>query len=159
MSKRRDGREAAVQYLYQLDIHGEPTADLRRDFWLVREATQGVKDFAESLIIGIAAKATEVDVILKRHLRNFEVGRLNTVDRNILRLAIFEMFHRLETPPIVAINEAIDLAKKFGGEDSGKFVNGVLDQVKQELTRPLRDAVTPHTKGPKPQPKPIAPQP
>ena len=159
MSKRRDGREAAVQYLYQLDIHGEPTADLRRDFWLVREATQGVKDFAESLIVGFAAKAVEVDVILKRHLRNFEVGRLNTVDRNILRLAIFEMFHRLETPPIVAINEAIDLAKKFGGEDSGKFVNGVLDQVKQELTRPLRDAVTPYTKGPKPQHKPAAPQP
>jgi transcription antitermination protein NusB len=150
MSKRREGREAAVQYLYQLDIHGDPAADLRADFWQVREANTGVRDFAESLIAGFLPKADEVDVILKRHLKNFEIVRLNTVDRNILRLAIFEMFHRLETPPIVAINEAIDLAKRFGGEDSGKFVNGVLDQVKKELTRPLRDAVTPYTKGPKP---------
>ncbi len=150
MSKRREGREAAVQYLYQLDIHGDPAADLRQDFWLVREATTGVKDFMESLIAGFLTKRVEVDVVLKRHLRNFEVGRLNTVDRNILRLAIYEMFHRLETPPIVAINEAIDLAKKFGGEDSGKFVNGVLDQVKRELTRPLRDAVTPYAKKTKP---------
>lgn len=154
MSKRRDGREAAVQYLYQLDIHGDPAADLRADFWLVREATAAVKEFTESLIAGFLTQREEVDVILKRHLRNFEVGRLNTVDRNILRLAIYEMFHRLETPPIVAINEAIDLAKKFGGEDSGKFVNGVLDQVKRELTRPLRDAVTPYTKGPKSAAKP-----
>lgn len=158
MSKRRDGREAAVQYLYQLDIHGDPAADLRQDFWLVREASSAVKEFAESLIIGLAAKAAEVDVVLKRHLRNFEIVRLNTVDRNILRLAIFEMFHRMETPPIVAMNEAIDLAKKFGGEDSGKFVNGVLDQVKRELTRPLRDAVTPHLKKQKPVRWPEAPQ-
>lgn len=159
MSKRRDGREAAVQYLYQLDIHGEPSADLRTDFWEVREASAAVKEFTNSLIAGYMTKAVEVDAILKRYLRNFELVRLNTVDRNILRLAIFEMFHRLETPPIVAINEAIDLAKKFGGEDSGKFVNGVLDQVKTELTRPLRDAVTPYQKGPKPMRKPSAPHP
>ncbi|MEK0450099.1 MAG: Transcription antitermination protein NusB [Verrucomicrobiota bacterium] len=158
MSKRRDGREAAVQYLYQRDIHGGDAPELLRDFWGVREANTGVREFAESLIRGFSEKAAEVDEVLKRHIRNFEVARLNTVDRNILRLAIFEMFHRLETPPIVAINEAIELGKKFGGEDSGKFINGVLDQVKTELTRPLRDAVTPYTKGPKPQKKPANPQ-
>jgi N utilization substance protein B len=158
MSKRRDGREAAVQYLYQLDIHGDPAADLRNDFWLVREASAGVREFAESLIQGFIPKMKEVDEVLQKHLRNFEIGRLNTVDRNILRLAIFEMFHRMETPPVVAINEAIDLAKKFGGEDSGKFVNGVLDQVKLVLTRPLRDAVTPYQKGPRPQKKADSPK-
>ena len=62
MSKRRDGREAAVQYLYQLDIHGQPDADLRQDFWLVREATAGVKEFMESLIAGFLTKRVEVDV-------------------------------------------------------------------------------------------------
>jgi N utilization substance protein B len=65
------------------------------------------------------------------------------VDRSILRLAVYEMFYCLETPPVVAINEAIEAARKFGGEDSGGFVNGVLDKVKTELTRPLRDAAAP----------------
>jgi N utilization substance protein B len=65
--------------------------------------------------------------------------RLTTVDRNILRVAVFEMFHATEVPPIVAINEAIEIAKRLGGPDSGRFVNGVLDRLKEEVTRPLRE--------------------
>src|SRR5688572_4866284 len=143
MSKRREGREAAIQYLHQLDIHGDRAADLRNDFWALREASEKVRAFAETLISGVNAHIGELDDRLNRYLQNFKLERLNVVDRNILRLAVYEMFHCLETPPIVAINEAIEAAKKFGGEDSGGFVNGVLDKVKTELTRPLRDALAP----------------
>jgi transcription antitermination protein NusB len=141
MSKRREGRQAAIQYLHQLDIHGDRATDLRADFWALREAPDKVRNFAEDLIKGVNGHIAELDDCLNRYLQNFKLDRLNVVDRNILRLAVYEMFHCAETPPIVAINEAIEAAKKFGGEDSGKFVNGVLDKVKTELTRPLRDAV------------------
>jgi N utilization substance protein B len=89
----------------------------------------------------------ELDDRIRKYAQNFLLERLNVVDRNILRLAIFEMFHNLEVPPIVAINEAIEIAKRLGGQDSGKFVNGVLDKVKLELTRPLREAVVPYSKS------------
>jgi N utilization substance protein B len=143
MSKRREGREAAIQYLHQLDIHGERAADLRVDFWQLRESPEKVRIFAEELIAGVNTHIAELDERLNRYLQNFKLDRLNVVDRNILRLAVYEMFHCLETPPIVAINEAIEAAKKFGGEDSGAFVNGVLDKVKTELTRSLREAAVP----------------
>lgn len=140
MSKRREGREAAVQYLYQLEIHGDRKADLLVDFWNLREAKTPVRDYANNLIAGVIAHLDEIDVLLKKYLQNFEIGRLAAVDRNVLRLAIHEMFHCMETPPVVAINEAIEIAKKFGGEDSGRFVNGILDKLKGDLTRPLRTA-------------------
>lgn len=148
MSKRREGREAAIQYLHQQDIHGDHAVDLRPEFWALRESPDKVRAFAEELITGVNKLLPEIDERLNRFLQNFKLDRLNVVDRNILRLAVYEMFHCLETPPIVAINEAIEAAKKFGGEDSGGFVNGVLDQIKTELTRPLRDAIIPHQRKP-----------
>ena len=140
MSKRREGREAAVQYLYQLEVHGDRKADLHADFWNLRDAKPAVREYANNLIAGVVAHLDEVDALIKKYLQNFELGRLAAVDRNILRLAIHEMLHCMETPPVVAINEGIEIAKKFGGEDSGRFVNGILDKVKGELTRPLRTA-------------------
>jgi len=140
MSKRREGREAAVQYLYQLDIHGDRATDLLVEFWKLRDSAEKVRGFAEQLIAGVNAHLPEVDERIKKYALNFEIGRLAAVDRNVLRLAIYEMLHCMETPPVVAINEAIEIAKKFGGEDSGRFVNGILDKVKTELTRPLREA-------------------
>ena len=143
MSKRREGREAAVQYLYQLEVHGDRTADLHADFWKLRESKESVRDFANNLIAGVNAHIADVDDRIKKYAINFEIGRLAAVDRNILRLAIYEMLYCMETPPIVAINEALEIAKKFGGEDSARFINGILDKVKGELTRPLREA-SPH---------------
>lgn len=139
MSKRREGREAAVQYLYQVDTHRDVETDMLADFWALREASAKVRKFAEELIEGVNAHRPELDERIMRYAQNFTLERLNVVDRNILRLAIYEMFYNLEVPPVVAINEAIEVAKKFGGPDSGKFVNGLLDKVKSEVTRPLRE--------------------
>ncbi len=148
MSKRREGREAAVQYLYQVEAHRDRVTDLRAEFWSLRESSPKVRAFADQLAAGVNACLPELDARITKYAHNFEIGRLAAVDRNILRLAIYEMLYCMETPPIVAINEAIEIARKFGGEDSSKFVNGILDKVKAELTRPLREA----SKATKPAP-------
>ena len=96
--------------------------------------------FAEPLIRGTVEHRDEIDEHIKNHAKNWELHRMAVVDRNILRLAIYEMLHRADIPPVVSINEAVDIAKKFSTEDSGKFVNGILDKIKGELMRPARIA-------------------
>jgi transcription antitermination factor NusB len=87
------------------------------------------------------AHLPEIDERIQRYCENYEFHRISAVDRNVLRLAIYEMLYRDDIPPVVSINEAIELAKTFGGAESGRFVNGILDRVKDDLKRPLREAV------------------
>src|SRR5207247_10149584 len=89
-----------------------------------------VRLFADPLIKGALENRDEADSVIKKHAKNWELHRIAAVDRNILRLAIYEMLHRDDIPPVVSINEAVDIAKKFSTQDSGKFVNGILDTVK-----------------------------
>jgi len=97
-----------------------------------------VREFADPLIRGALEHRDEADEVIQKHARNWKLARIAAVDRNILRLAIYEMLHRDDIPPVVSINEAVDIAKKFSTQDSGKFVNGILDKVKGELMRPAR---------------------
>ena len=83
----------------------------------------------------------EIDERIQKYCDNYEFKRISAVDRNVLRLAIYEMLFREDIPPVVSINEAIELAKTFGGPDSGRFVNGILDRVKDDLSRPLRESI------------------
>ena len=163
MGKRREARERAIQFLFQHDLN--PPADIDRaldEFWesqrgaaIAEEkgtATWGqtvelpppsteeaaVRLFADPLIRGSVEHRDQADEIIKKHAKNWELHRIAAVDRNILRLAIYEMLHRDDIPPVVSINEAVDIAKKFSTQDSGKFVNGILDKVKSELMRPAR---------------------
>jgi N utilization substance protein B len=138
---RRDAREAAVQFLYQLDTH--KPVDVEKalaEFWKQNEAPQNVRDFANDLLRGTVEKLPEIDAKLRTLADNWDFERLAVVDRNILRLALYEMLFRNEIPPVVSINEAIEIAKKFSSAESGKFVNGLLDRVKKELLRPARQA-------------------
>lgn len=96
------------------------------------------REFADPLIRGTLEHRDEADAIIKKLAKNWELHRIAAVDRNILRLAIYEMLHREDIPPVVSINEAVDIAKKFSTQDSGKFVNGILDKVKGGLMRPSR---------------------
>jgi transcription antitermination protein NusB len=164
MGKRREARERAVQFLFQHDLN--PPANIEEamnEFWDSQRAaaiagekssatwnepaplpppTTGEAEmrlFAEPLIRGTLENRDAIDEQIKRHAKNWELHRIAAVDRNILRLAIFEMLHREDIPPVVSINEAVDIAKKFSTEDSGKFVNGILDKVKGELMRPARN--------------------
>jgi transcription antitermination protein NusB len=144
MGKRREGREAAVQLLFHWDMNvRQPLeeADLN-GFWQLRTANQATKEFATRVAAGVIAEQVTIDEKISRYTANYELKRISAVDRNILRVAIYEMLFCNDVPPIVAINEAIDIAKKFGTEESGKFVNGVLDRVKLDLNRPLRTAMS-----------------
>jgi N utilization substance protein B len=141
MGLRRDAREAAVQFLYQLDTH--KPADVEKalaEFWKQNDVPQNVRDFANDLLRGTVEKLPEIDAKLRTLADNWDFERLAVVDRNILRLALYEMLFRNEIPPVVSINEAIEIAKKFSSAESGKFVNGLLDRVKKELLRPARQA-------------------
>jgi len=166
MGKRREARERAVQFLFEHDLN--PPEDLQaalNQFWESQRAAAiaeekgvatwgqpvelpppttdeaAVRLFAEPLIRGTLEHRDELDEIIKKHAKNWELHRIAAVDRNILRLAMFEMLHRQDIPPVVSINEAVDMAKKFSTQDSGKFVNGILDKVKGELMRPARGVV------------------
>jgi transcription antitermination protein NusB len=141
MGKRRRAREAAIQYHFWRDLqHGEGPKRIE-DFWEFCPATPRVREFARPLIEGMVAHLPEIDERIQRYCENYEFRRISAVDRNILRLAIYEMLYRDDIPPVVSINEAIELAKAFGGAESGRFVNGILDRVKDDLKRPLREAV------------------
>jgi N utilization substance protein B len=149
MGKRREGREAAVQYLFQIDLSGEKTQGNAEAFWNLRSGPgkapvpAKTRAFTEQLVQGVMTHLDEIDGWIKKFTANYELSRLAAVDRNILRVAIYEMLHALDVAPVVIINEAIEIAKKFGTDKSGGFVNGILDRIKQELGRPAREPVSP----------------
>ena len=138
MGKRREGREAAVQYLYQLDLNGEAQPGNTDAFWALRSGPgkapvqAKTRVFAETLVKGVTANLEEIDGWIKKYTANYELGRLAAVDRNILRVAIYEMLHALDVAPVVIINEAIEIAKKFGTRESSRFINGILDRIHKE---------------------------
>lgn len=143
MGKRRAAREAAVQFHFWRDAHRGHAPERMDEFWEFCPSTPRVREFAQPLIDGSVAHLPEIDAKIKQYTENYDIGRLSAVDRNVLRLAIYEMLHRDDIPPVVSINEAIELAKRFGGSESGRFVNGILDRVKDDLSRPLREPAAP----------------
>lgn len=141
MSMRRDNRAAAMQFLYQWSINPPEDAGLAlRDFFREKEEAREYYAFGEELIHGALEHMEEVDAVIREYLRNWEFGRVARVDLAILRLAVYEMLFRRDIPPVVSINEAIDLSKEYSGQDSRRFINGILDQFKLTLDRPLRTA-------------------
>ena len=132
MGVRREGREAAVQFFYQRDLGGAPAATDLADFYAFRGLSPAARRFSQPLVVGLIEKKEAIDEIIERHLQNYELGRLSAVDRNVLRVAIYELLFCPDVPAAVVMNEAIDIAKKYGTEDSGRFVNGLLDKVQSE---------------------------
>ena len=138
MGVRREGREAAIQFLYQRDLGGGADVSDLQEFYAFRGLSPSARRFCEGLVSGLLEHSDDIDVSLREHTQNYELERLSAVDRNILRLAVHEMLFCDDIPPVVSINEAIDIAKKYGTEESGRFVNGVLDRIKGTLKRPDR---------------------
>ncbi len=152
MGTRREGREAAIQYLYQLDLNERELSAVPDDFWGLRSSSTNAKPspklrvFAEQIVAGVTAHLEDIDGRIKQYAENYELHRIAAVDRNILRVAIYEMLFCPDVPPVVSINEAIEIAKRFGSEESGRFVNGILDRVRSELRRPAREPQGPETR-------------
>jgi len=138
-TQRRECRAAAFQYLYAWSVN-QP-ASLSEDLRLFFEHLEQPRDhyaFAEELIHGAIENVAELDGHIKALAHNWEFERIAKIDLAILRLAIFEMLHRKDIPPVVSINEAIDLSKQYSSADAKRFINGVLDRMKDKLGRDSR---------------------
>lgn len=147
MAGRHEAREWAVQFLFQRDFnHGEIAAALG-DFWHDRKTTDKSRAFAEELIRGVEAHRDEIDERIRRYAEHWDIKRMGAVDRNAMRVALFEMMFRPDIPPVVSINEAVEIAKALSGRESGKFVNGILDRACKDLDRPARAAGGSRTGG------------
>ena len=139
ISGRRENRIAAMQFLYMRQANGdEPLEDALSVFFETREKPRQYYAFAEELISGCLNNLPEIDAAIASSTRNWSMDRIARVDLAILRLAVFELLFRDDIPPIVSINEAVDLAKTYSTAESKRFINGVLDNVKNGLNRPLR---------------------
>ncbi|MEM1221215.1 MAG: transcription antitermination factor NusB [Verrucomicrobiota bacterium] len=141
-SQRRENRMAAIQFLYQWEMNKpEVLADGIAQFFGNQDEDRDYYAFGEELALGAIEKISEVDKEILEHAKNWSFDRIAKVDLSILRLAIYELLFRTDIPPIVSINEAIDLGKVFSTPDSKRFINGILDQMKNKIDRPLRKAL------------------
>lgn len=129
MGNRRKAREAALQILFPIDMGTFSPQDLFPLYWKENPEEADTIDFAEQLVLGVTHNLKEIDALLETHSTHWKLSRMPIVDRNILRIAVYEVLHCEDIPKSVTLNEAIDIGKKFGTEDSGAFINGVLDNL------------------------------
>ncbi len=138
MTGRREGRLLAVQFLFQRDFNPGDFAEAWAAFQQALPAGARAEAFARALAEGVESERAALDERLRRYAEHWDVRRMSAVDRNVMRVALYEMMRRDDIPPVVSINEAVDLAKSFGGPEAGRFVNGVLDRARRDLDRPAR---------------------
>ena len=132
MGDRRRGREYALQMLYQVEVGETGAEETFLTFWEGKNISEDARHFAESLVNGTLRHLSEIDSVLREGLEHWRLPRIAAVDRNILRMAVYEMSHA-GTPAAVTIDEALELARKFSNEESVQFISGVLDAVHREL--------------------------
>ena len=138
---RRANRMVAVQFLYQWEANKpDELLDSLSTFFSSQEEDRDYYSFGESLILGAIENISAIDEAISKHSNNWKFDRIAKVDLAVLRLALYELLFRDDIPPIVSINEAIDLGKTFSNLESKRFINGILDQVKKSIQRPLRKA-------------------
>jgi transcription antitermination factor NusB len=130
MRRRTKARECALKVLYQTEMTKDNYDDSLGKFWEREpQEEESVKEFAHQLIKGVKDNIKDIDEKIGKYATNWQIDRMAVVDRNILRIAAFEILYLDDIPPKVSINEAVDIAKKYGDTDSGKFVNGILDKI------------------------------
>ncbi len=133
MNLRRKAREYALQILFQYDLANGNMSEIVENFWKEKKANNKIVSFCSQLVNGTIENINEIDKCISHHSMNWKLERMSTVDRNVLRIATYELLFLKEVPPPVVINEAIEVAKKFGTEDSAKFINGILDAIRRSL--------------------------
>lgn len=129
MRRRSRAREHALRILYQIDLTRDPPEPATASYLRHHRVAKISQPFVQALVRGVSAHREAIDAAIARHAANWPLHRMAVVDRNILRLSVYELTLGREVPPAVAINEGIELAKRYGTPDSGKFVNGILDAV------------------------------
>jgi N utilization substance protein B len=133
MGGRRKGRELALQMLFQWDLSKDSFHNVRRTFWTLHsESEEEVRAFADRLVEGTVEHIEPIDVLLARHAEHWRISRMAVVDRNVLRVATYELLYETQTPPAVVINEALEVARKFSTSESIHFINGILDSIRKD---------------------------
>ncbi len=138
MKSRTRGRELALQFLYQVDLRGPSTAAERDTFLRAEEKDKEARNFAQARIEGVLETRPELDRAIQDVAQNWDISRMAVIDRNVLRIATFELLHCKDIPPKVAINEAIEIGKRFSTSNSGAFINGILDKIKSRHVDKLK---------------------
>ena len=135
MGQRRRARECALQMLFQIDLTDVAPEDVFRTFWRTQNVEQSVRSFSEQLVLGVYEEREATDRLIAGAADRWKLERMPVVDRNVLRMAVYELLQQPETPAAVVIDEAIEVAKKFGSAESGGFINGILDAVRRRVER------------------------
>lgn len=137
MRKRTRAREYALTILYQAELTRRNILETSTSFWAEKETIDdAVKTYTDRIIEGVHTRIEQIDELISKYATNWQLKRMAVIDRNVMRLSVFELLFLDDIPPKVAINEGVELAKKYGDMESSKFVNGVLDKIhKSEKTR------------------------
>ncbi len=133
MGKRRKARESALQVLYLLDVDDIPPEEALRFYWKDRKASESVKDYTQWMVSGIMAQRNSLDDIIQSHSEHWRISRMAVVDRNILRIAVFELIYEAGIAAAIILNEAVEIAKKFSSDQAAQFVNGILDSIRKDM--------------------------
>jgi N utilization substance protein B len=136
VGKRTRSREIALQVLYQVEMSGGDAAEVFNLFWQHFNPSPGLQEFSRRIVAGVCENREKIDAIIESFSEHWRLGRITIVDRNILRLAIFELLMCPDIPTKVVLNEAVELGKRFGSDQSGSFVNGILDSISHQISRP-----------------------
>jgi len=140
MGKRREARERTLQILFQLEFNDLDMEQVFRLYWKNKRASKEVKDYCKWLLKGITAHREIIDRSIQSVSKHWRLSRMPIVDRNILRMAVYELFYEKDVAPAIVINEAIEIAKKFSSEQAAVFVNGILDTLRKNKEKgPLRN--------------------
>ena len=139
MGARTSGREAALQMLFALETSGDPIERVLVAYWRETPGDPEGRDYADAVARGVAGELAQVDEAVRKASTNWRLERMARVDRNVLRLGAWELIHSQAVPRAVILDEAVELAKRFGSEDSSAFVNGVLDRIAANLGRVDKD--------------------
>ncbi|MCX8116385.1 MAG: transcription antitermination factor NusB [Desulfobacterota bacterium] len=135
MGRRRRAREIALQVLYQIEITKKNALLALEEMKGHFPSAGGDEELTQRLVLGVVEHQKEIDPIIEGHSEHWRLDRMTIIDRNILRMAIYELLYCKDIPPKVTLNEAIDLGKRFGTEESGNFINGLLDRIQNEVIR------------------------
>jgi N utilization substance protein B len=135
MGTRRQAREIAMQALFYMDMRSNISVEMLEHFCGNFCPSKKTQPFFLKLVNGVLGAKDELDTLIERFSKNWDINRMSGVDRNVMRIAVFELLYCDDIPPKVSINEAVDVGKKFGSEESGAFINGIMDSIREELEK------------------------
>ena len=135
MGTRRQARELAMQALFYMDIQKDASEEMLELFCGCFCPSKKSRPFLTKLVNGVLGAKGQIDALVERFSQNWKIDRMSSVDRNVMRIAVYEMLYCDDIPPKVSINEAVDIGKKFGTQESGAFINGIMDSIRGELEK------------------------